>query len=414
MQKTQAQTKNNFSTLPKIVFLFGLFMNAVGHSYLIISFPNLAREMGFSDSHGGMILGLGALGFLLAAPIWGFISEKIGRRPVLVIGLLAASIVPFIYGQLFSMRLEDSLSLSLAFSLIIFIRVLQALSTGGILPSAQAFIADQTTDKKRINGMGLLAAAFGLGTIAGSSLLWAISSLSIILGFYIIASFTGITTLLNMLLVKDAALSTKQNFKQESTIPWSKIWPCFLITTLGVTCYTLLNHVTGLHLQDLFKLEAEQASKEAGKLLTFTAITMILMQAIILQKVKFPPVRFMQIGALLALFGFFSLSYFKDYQLIIISMISLGGALGLVLPANLALLSLNSNGKVQGKVAGINAMGQGFGFALGPIMGGNLYQINTSYPYLLSALIALVIFSLSFKFQMREETDHQSAKTQQT
>lgn len=95
-------------------------------------------------------------------------------------------------------------------------------------------------------------------------------------------------------------------------------------------------------------------------------------------------------------------------------MISLGGALGLVLPANLALLSLNSNGKVQGKVAGINAMGQGFGFALGPIMGGNLYQINTSYPYLLSALIALVIFSLSFKFQMREETNHQSAKTQQT
>ena len=95
-------------------------------------------------------------------------------------------------------------------------------------------------------------------------------------------------------------------------------------------------------------------------------------------------------------------------------MISLGGALGLVLPANLALLSLNSNGKVQGKVAGINAMGQGFGFALGPIMGGNLYQINTSYPYLLSALIAFVIFSLSFKFQLREENDHQSAKTQQT
>ena len=325
-------------------------MNAVGHSYLIISFPNLAREMGFSDSHGGMILGLGALGFLLAAPIWGFISEKIGRRPVLAIGLLAASIVPFIYAQLFSMRLEDSLSLSLTFSLIIFIRVLQALSTGGILPSAQAFIADQTTDKKRINGMGLLAAAFGLGTIAGSSLLWAISDLSIILGFYIITSFTGVAALLNMLLVKDAALSIKRNFKQESSIPWSKIWPCFLITTLGVTCYTLLNHVTGLHLQDLFKLEAEQASKEAGKLLTFTAITMILMQAIILQKVKLPPVRFMQIGALFALFGFFSLSYFKDYQLIIIAMISLGGALGLVLPANLALLSLNSNAKFKEKL----------------------------------------------------------------
>lgn len=396
MSSVETLKRKSWSGLAKGTLFFGLLMNAIGHSYLIISFPNLAREMGFSDIQGGMVLGLGALGYLLAAPIWGFVSEQIGRRPVLIIGFLSASIAPFVFGILFSWRIENTLTMFATFVLVIITRLLQSLATGGLLPAAQAFMADHTSIEQRTKGMGILAASFGLGTILGAGLLWALSDYSVLLGFFLIAVFTGLACFFNWLFLVDAPQHKASIKGSSSKVPWTSIWPFLFITLFGVATYSLLNHVTGLHLQDQFNLSSQNASREAGKLLAFTALAMVFTQGVIIQLLNLPPHRLMQIGAIVAVSALCCLSQFVDYSIIVGSMACLGFALGLVLPANLSLLSLHSKLNTQGKVAGINAMGQGLGMAAGPIFGSVLFSQHYSYPYLATAGLLVMVLVLSF------------------
>ncbi|MEQ1693839.1 MAG: MFS transporter [Gemmatimonas sp.] len=144
--------------LPHMITLFlVVFLDLIGFGMIIPAFPFYARQVGVSPSSVIFFLGLYSLGQLVGAPLWGSLSDRIGRRPVLLITLLA----------------NVAASLMLAFSttgtMLAISRVVAGLAAGNI-SAAFAYTTDITTDETRPRALGLLGSAFGMGFILGPAL----------------------------------------------------------------------------------------------------------------------------------------------------------------------------------------------------------------------------------------------------
>ncbi|MEM9123247.1 MAG: MFS transporter [Pseudomonadota bacterium] len=173
-----------------VSLLFGMFGNSVGAAFLFAALPLLGRQLGYSDIETGILVGLGALGLLIAAPLWGWATERLGRRPVLLIGFAGAALAPAGIGLTALSIRDGALAASAGFILILIIRIVQTATTGGLAPAAQAYMADTSGPHERSRAMGLLGGAFGLGGIAGAALLWRIAEGDPFQGFYTVAALS--------------------------------------------------------------------------------------------------------------------------------------------------------------------------------------------------------------------------------
>lgn len=134
-----------------------VFLDLVGFGMIIPVFPFYAERVGVSPSSVIFFLGLYSAGQLVGAPLWGNLSDRIGRRPVLLLTLLANAAASWM------LAFSDT-GLELALS-----RVVAGLAAGNI-SAAYAYTTDITTDATRPKALGLLGSAFGLGFVLGPAL----------------------------------------------------------------------------------------------------------------------------------------------------------------------------------------------------------------------------------------------------
>jgi DHA1 family tetracycline resistance protein-like MFS transporter len=142
---------------PLIIIFVTVFIDLLGFGIIIPLMPFYATHFGASAFEVGMLATSFSLMQFLFAPLWGRWSDVIGRRPVIVIGLLGSAVSYLTFG------LAESLSL-------LFVSRCLAGVAGANISTAQAFIADSTTPENRAKGMGMVGAAFGLGFIFGPAL----------------------------------------------------------------------------------------------------------------------------------------------------------------------------------------------------------------------------------------------------
>jgi multidrug resistance protein len=139
-----------------IIFLT-IFIDLIGFGIVLPLLPFYAQDLGATPFVIGLIVGIHPGMQFLFGPIWGRLSDRIGRRPILLLGLLgsAASYLIFAFATdlwwLFASRMMAGIA-------------------GANIPVAQAYIADSTDVENRTRGMGLVGAAFGLGFIAGPAI----------------------------------------------------------------------------------------------------------------------------------------------------------------------------------------------------------------------------------------------------
>src|ERR1051325_10205126 len=125
-----------------------------------------AREYGASGTTVGAVVGIYSIMQFFFAPVWGRMSDRIGRRPVLLISLTASCLGYLLFG--FARNL-----------VMLFASRVIAGAGGANIGTAQAYIADSTTAENRAKGMGLIGAAFGMGFILGPPLSGILSAVGI-------------------------------------------------------------------------------------------------------------------------------------------------------------------------------------------------------------------------------------------
>jgi MFS family permease len=152
-----------------IVFLV-VFIDLLGWGIVLPLLPRFAKEFlqGASNTTTGAVIGLlmssfSAMQFFLA-PVWGRLSDRIGRRPILLLGLLGSTFFNALFGVASVMGTEGQRELGL---ILLFVARIGAGMAGATLGTAQAVIADSTTPERRARGMALIGAAFGIGFTFG-------------------------------------------------------------------------------------------------------------------------------------------------------------------------------------------------------------------------------------------------------
>lgn len=137
-----------------IIFIT-IFIDLLGFGLIIPALPFYAESYGASYLTIGLLAASYSAMHFLFSPLWGRLSDRIGRRPVLLLGLAGSA------GAFFMFGLADTLFWLFA------ARILAGVLSSATLPTAQAYIADSTGPEDRAKGMGLIGAAFGLGFIFG-------------------------------------------------------------------------------------------------------------------------------------------------------------------------------------------------------------------------------------------------------
>src|SRR5438067_6005586 len=147
-----------------LVLFVTVFIDLIGFGMVIPFLPFYAREYGASGVTVGAIVSIYSIMQFFFAPVWGRLSDRIGRRPVMLISLTASCIGYFLFG------------IAHGLALLFASRVIAGIG-GGNIGTAQAYIADTTTPEDRAKGMGLIGAAFGMGFILGPPLSGLLSAL---------------------------------------------------------------------------------------------------------------------------------------------------------------------------------------------------------------------------------------------
>ncbi len=147
------------SKAPLLIIFLTVFIDLIGFGIVMPLLPIYAKRFG-TDAHGwqiGLLMASFSAMQFIFSPLWGRLSDRIGRRPVLMVGLAGSVVFYALFGVATTME-----SLALLFTARIGAGI-----AGATISTAQAYIADVTTLEKRAKGMALIGAAFGIGFTFG-------------------------------------------------------------------------------------------------------------------------------------------------------------------------------------------------------------------------------------------------------
>ncbi len=169
-------------TVLLIVFVT-ILIDFIGFTVLIPVLPLYAERLGASNFQIGLILTVYAIAQLLFLPVWGWVSDRIGRRPVILVSLFGT------VGAFLVLAVAETLAV------IYLARVLAGFFAASI-GTAQAVVTDVTRPEERAGGMGIIGAAFGAGMVLGPALGGVAAAFHPQAPFYFVAAMAGVNAVL--------------------------------------------------------------------------------------------------------------------------------------------------------------------------------------------------------------------------
>jgi DHA1 family tetracycline resistance protein-like MFS transporter len=408
------------------VFLV-VFIDLLGFGIVLPLLPRYADRLlepaGVSRQlHGWVIGGLLSVFSLMQfafAPIWGRISDRVGRRPILLIGLVGSVVFYGLFGYASSLMGSDESRVAaetavLALSLMFVARIGAGIA-GATIATAQAVIADCTPREKRAHGMALIGAAFGIGftfgpLLAGVAMIffphrpefagYVASALSLIALVLAIAKMPE-TRRPDVLAPRRNWFDVRGSVSTLQTPTVGRLVLTFFLATFGFAGFegtlALLNKELGYNEQTNYWIFA------------YVGFVLMLTQGFIYRKLvkKYHEVTMMRLGVgfmFLGLVGLASVAM-SNKELELRTPLFFGAlALGVVgfaflTPSAQALISKRSDPARQGEVLGVNQSFSALARILGPVIGVVLFTAESSHvlPYTASALLLAVVMLILTK-----------------
>jgi MFS transporter, DHA1 family, tetracycline resistance protein len=384
----------SFKRASLAVIFTTVFIDLVGFGMIIPLVGIYGRHYGASGLDLAILGSVYSLMQFLFARFWGRLSDRYGRRPILLMSL-AGSVITYLW-----------FAVAGSVGSLILSRALGGLFAANI-STAQAYIADITSEKDRAKGMGLLGAAFGIGFtigppiggIAGARIgLWAPGVIAASLCFLnlILAYFRLKESLPTELREKarstrvDKTLSPKLIRQLKQTTAFLPI----LIFFVATYAFSNLEQVFSLFLQTHFDLLIEEAAYKTGLVLMWSGLLGAIIQGGLIRKLvpKYGEKRLVYVGLLVQAAAMIGFSFAPTYGSLFILAIPLAVGSGLLNPSLNAWISKSAPAERQGEVMGLSQGFSSLARILGPFSGLSLFALNIQYPFFWGAAALILIW----------------------
>ena len=373
--------------------LFTMLLSAMGFGIILPLLPFYALSLGVQPFELGMLTATFALMSLLFSPFFGRLSDRIGRKKVLMIGTLGftAAYLVFAFADSFLMALIA--------------RALEGFFAAAIFPACISLLSDFTSHEQRGQAMGLMMMTFSVGFIFGPALGGFASSFSVRDAFFLAAAASFLNFVWILLKLKEPhekAESKHLPEKEASLLSHLKTPLAFLFLSSTVIMLLIGGFEATLALFVSEKLGF--TAVEMGGVFTFVGVLMLIFQPISGSLVnRFGEIRLVQAGLVFSGLGFFLILFSTDWLTLLapLGLFVIGNSL--VFPSVTSLLTKRVAGK-QGAAIGLNQSSSSAGQIAGPLFGGFLYGINHLYSFLGLALVSWVYFFI-FTFVAKPKLD---------
>ena len=383
---------------PLFVLFITIFIDMLGFGIIIPILPIFTKELGAQDYQIGLIAMIYPIMNFIFAPLWGTLSDRHGRRPIILISVFITGLAYLVFAQVNGL-------------IILFLsRMLSGIGSANI-SVAQAYITDVTSVKERTKSLGFLGAAFGIGFIVGPTIGGYLKSVSapgqVDLVGYVAAAMSFANLIMAYFMLpeskKEKQTDAKFNFRVITGIITELKKPCIrellLINFIFIASFMLMQMACSLMWKEIDGL----SDKEIGYVFAFIGLaTAIIQGTLVGRMVKWVgEQKLMSYGISFMIFGLILLplvgeSYFIPFELIGLVLVALAN--GCLTPGITSLISKYANPREVGQVLGVNQSFGSLARAAGMGLSGFLYGLNFHVPFFIGALMMGVCFILVNSF----------------
>lgn len=376
-------------TRPLLIVFLTILVNLIGFGIIVPLLPFYAERFGASPMVIGLLFGLFSFGQFVSAPVLGQLSDRIGRRPVLLFSL-AGTFVSFVL-----MATAEHLTM------LFVARIIDGLS-GGNISTARAYIADITEPKDRSRAYGLIGAAFGLGFILGPALSGALAPISYVAPIWAAAALTALAMLMAALWLpetvrRSTAATGARLGSIAAVIGRPNIRRVLVIDFVYWLAFAVFQTTFGLFAARRFEFDAGQT----GYFFAGFGVLGVVVQAALIRPVvtRLGDRATFAVALICSAAGLVGAALAPSVTLFAAALVPLALGMGFGHPTLTALVSRTAREDEQGRVQGAASAIESLGRTLGPVWGSASFQrFGEGTPYVTAAGFLMIALALSLSF----------------
>jgi MFS transporter, DHA1 family, tetracycline resistance protein len=373
---------------PLFIVFFTVFLDLLGFGILIPLLPYVGMAYEASKVEIGLLMVSYSLMQFIFSPLWGRLSDIVGRRPIILVSLLGSTTGYLLFAT------SNSLAM-------LFVARIIAGCAAANISTAQAIVADCLPPEQRTKGMGMVGAAIGLGFVLGPAVAGLlVGEQNYALPFFVAAALSGLDLVLAFFLLPETyRLRADQNLHERrftlrrllDAMQVQHVPRLLSISLLYYIAFSAMESTFALYGSEMFGMTVKQNSA----ILFMVGIIMVLVQggAIRHASKRFGDRNLLVFGVLGVMVGLAFMGSSTSILLLTFSVGVMAIASGFVAPAVSSLISQLSADEVQGGILGLNQSMASLGRIFGPILGTLVFEyINPRFPFYLCAVLVFGAF----------------------
>ena len=382
--------ENNKLSFAMYILMFNLFITMGGVGLILPVMPQYLETFGAGGQIYGFLIGIFAFAQFIFSPIAGTLSDKYGRKPFIIAGLVITGFATILF------------ALATTVSTLFVSRFLTGLGAALVMPTIMAYVADITTPEERGKGMGLLGAAISLGFTIGPGIGGLLASVSLEFPFYFGGVTSIIAAMITQIVLKPVKVTAQPKVNENIFVQLARStktsYFMFLIVVF-VFSFGIANYqaTLSLYLDNKF----DYSPFDISVIFMVGGFAGVLLQIYALDKLfkKFGEMNIILINLVIAAISMLGVIFVSGFFLMLLVTVIFAIATTFIRPAVNTLISKVA-GHEQGFAAGMNNAYMSLGNMFGPILAGILYDWKMDLPYIVGMVVLLLCFMVAYSWAL--------------
>lgn len=383
---------------PVAILFFTMIVVMIGFGIVIPIMPFYVEHFGASGTALGGLMAIFSIMQFIFSPVWGNLSDRYGRKPILLLGAFGNSL------SLVLMGLAPNLEL------LYVARAVGGILSSATLPTAMAYVADSTTDEQRGQGMGIVGAAMGIGMVLGPAISGPMATQSLSLPFFVAGGLSAVALLLILFVLPESLPPEHRGAHHHAKGPQlaqmrhalsGPMGFLFFISFLVNFAMTSFEGIFGLFAAHRFNYTPTQVS------IIFAVIGIL---SAVLQGIATGPATrkwgesaVIKASLLTSAIGFPLMLLATDFATVLLTVGVFVLSNTMLRPAISSLISKKAESG-QGAAMGLNNAFMSLGRIVGPLWAGGLFDVRITYPYISGGIVMGISYLLSLARLKDERT----------